>query len=392
MKSKILLVALLFGACSCSQKGDGTVSIVDVGGSKMAVLSLDELKSNVLKISLSSLVENCELVQLESREDIYINPWFTTVTDKYIGVSEERREPFKLFDRSGKFLCNVGQIGQGPGEYNWNPYDAIIDDQNELIYISQVSGNKILVYNTSGQFVKEFVAPFRLVKAKIFLSDNILSVVHMPFPNTKSMILQFDINTGKVLEEVAPLEHLIAQNFDYDIINTRNAQGILDFAFMECDTLYHFDVKSNKILPAFKMIHSSSKKPWMVYFQINKDLLFTNVSFLGNDPNFGGQKYIPKGLVATDLKNKTSSYITIVNDYFGNIPVQVSYFTFFHGHYVLNLQPEQLMDIITNRLAERDCKENDRLILQKTLSALKEESNNVVFIGKLRSEINTKLW
>jgi transcription initiation factor IIE alpha subunit len=31
-------------------------------------------------------------------------------------------------------------------------------------------------------------------------------------------------------------------------------------------------------------------------------------------------------------------------------------------------------------------------VLNKTLSTLKENENNVVFIGKLKNEINAKLW
>ena len=240
--------------------------------------------------------------------------------------------------------------------------------------------------------MKDIVAPFRLNKAKIFLLDNILTVVHMPFPDTKAIALQFDVTTGTVLKEVAPLEHLIVNNFDFDIVNTRNAQEIFDFSFMNCDTLYHFDVKSNTIRPAFKMTYSSSEKPWIVYFQMNKDLFLSNISFLGTDPNTGRQRYIPRGLVATDLKNRTSSYINVVNDHYGNIPVQVNYFSFFHGYYVLNVQPEELIEDIENRLAERDCTDRDRQILQKTLSTLKEGTNNVVFIGKLRNELKAKLW
>jgi len=33
------------------------------------------------------------------------------------------------------------------------------------------------------------------------------------------------------------------------------------------------------------------------------------------------------------------------------------------------------------------CTENDRQILEKTLASLKEGSNNVVFIGKLRGDV-----
>jgi hypothetical protein len=130
----------------------------------------------------------------------------------------------------------------------------------------------------------------------------------------------------------------------------------------------------------------------MVYFQVNKDLFLTNVSFLGIDPSTGRERYIPKGLVATDLKNKTSSYISIVNDYFGNLPIKVGYFTFFHGYYVLDIQPEDLMEDIENRLAERDVSASDREVLTKTFSTLKDGANNAVFIGKLKNEVKTKMW
>jgi len=50
------------------------------------------------------------------------------------------------------------------------------------------------------------------------------------------------------------------------------------------------------------------------------------------------------------------------------------------------------MEDIENRLAERSCTEQDRQILNQTLSTLKENANNVVFIGKLKSEVKSKLW
>ena len=377
-KSKILLVAILIGAYCCSPKGDGSVTIVDVGGSKMAVFSLNELKADTTTVLLSSLVEDCVLVQLDNNEDAYVNPWFTTVTDNFIGVRQRSGRPYALFDRSGKFICNVGSIGRGPGEYVTSLYDDIIDEKNGLIYLAAMTGNKILVYNTSGQFLKDIVAPHRLQKPKMFLNDDVLTVVHMPFSSDRAVAIQFDIGTGAVLKELAPPSHLIIENFDGEIFNTRNASGIFDFLHTGSDTLYYFDVKNNKILPAFMMTFSSSEKPYKQYYQMNKDLILTNV--------FG------KGLVATDLKNKTSSWINVVNDYYGNIPAPTFIVQLRNGYWVHNIQPEQLIEDIENRLSKRNCTENERQMLNKTLSTLKEGANNVVFIGKLKSEVKTKLW
>jgi hypothetical protein len=224
MKTKIFSIALVFGVCSCSPKGDGSVSEVIVNGNKMYVSSLSEAKSDITTVPLSSFVEDCIWVQLETNENAYFSPQFTTVTDKYIGVRDRQGGPYKLFDRSGKFLCSVGLIGNGPGEYNIALYDDIIDDKNELIYFSSFTADKILVYNTSGKFLKNIVTPHRMQKPKMFLHDGILTVVHIPFPNDKAIAFQFDVNTGKILKELAPPEYFIENSFSGEIFNTRNVQ------------------------------------------------------------------------------------------------------------------------------------------------------------------------
>jgi hypothetical protein len=375
---KILFAALAFFVCACSPKGDGSVTMVDVRGSTMAVFSLNELKSDTTILPLSSFVESCSLVQLETNDDAFFRPWFTTVTDKYIGIRQQGSRPYMLFERSGKFVGSIGSIGQGPGEYSGSLYDDFIDEKNELIYLAPFFSDKILVYRTSGEYVKTISTVQRMMKPKIFLSDGILTVLHMPLPDDKAMVVQYNVSTGEVLNQLTPPSHLIVQNADGEIFNTRNTLAIFDFVHTGSDTLYHFDVKNNAILPVFMMTFNSSEKPYKQYFQLNKDLFFTNV--------FG------RGLVATDLKNKSSSYIKVVNDYYGNMPAPTYVVQLRNGYWVHNIQPEQLKDDIENRLSQSSCTENDKQALQKLLSTLKENTNNVVLIGKLKSEIKTKLF
>lgn len=384
----LFYVTLVTGLCCCSPKGDSSLSEVIVNGKKMYITSLNELKSNVVSVPLSYLVEDCYLVQLETKEEAYFRPWFTTVTEKYIGIRDKQSRPYKLFDRSGKFLCSVGAIGRGPGEYSDILYDDIIDDENSLIYLAPFTGNKIYVYNTSGQFVKDIVSPQDLVKPKLFLSDNILTVVHMPMifeynPDVNlsdAISIQFDVNTGNVLRKLAPSSHFIVPDFDGEIFNTRNAPDIFDFLQTSCDTLYHLDVKNNKILPFFKIKYTSSDQSYKQIFQINKDLVITHV---------WGDK---GGFVASDLKRKSSSWLTVVNDYYGNMTVPISPVTFRNGYWVLNIQSEDLMEDIEKHLEKVSLSDKDRQVLKRTLSTLKEGTNNVVFIGKLKNEVKTKLW
>lgn len=393
IKSIILLVALAFCAYCCSPKGDDSVTMVSVGDSKMALVSLNKLNSNEAKVPLSSLVENCELVQLETNDNAFFRLGSTTVTEKYIGIRSSGA-PFKLFSRSGKFIGNIGAIGQGPGEWQITLYDDIIDDENELIYLAPFAHDeKIRVYSTSGQYLKDIVAPERLNKPRIFLSDNVLTVVHLPFEGTKSLVYQFDVNTGELLNELPPPAHLfMIPTFDHEMFSARNVAGFMDFQFFNIvtnnDTLYHFDIAKHNILSFYNVAFSASENLWSQHFILNKDLFLTNLRCM----TWKGD-CTKTGLVATDLKHKTSSWIEIVNDYYGNLPVTPFGFNqFLNGYFVHNIQPEELLEKIENHLSERGLSENDRQILNKTLSTLKENTNNVVFIGKLKSEIKTKLW
>jgi hypothetical protein len=347
----------------------------------MFVTSFDDIRDTVT-IPLSSLVENCSLVQLQTTKDAFFTPWFTTVTEKYIGVRCHESEPYKLFNRSGKFLCSVGARGQGPGEFTYTPYDDIIDEKNGLIYLAPFYSDKISVYNTSGIFLKNIVAPHTLQKAKLFLSDSILSVAHMPFKG-QAIALQFDVNTGQVLKNLAVPEHYPITNFDGAIYNTRNVAEIKDFYHTGSrDTLYHYDIASNSLQPLFSMEFGAAKVFFKSSYFLNEHIIITE--FFRRELNRG---VVLGGLIATDTKNMKSFYVKIVNDYYGNIPAVEGVLQLRNGYYVYNLQPEDLMDIIEERLAESSCTEKDRKVLKKTLSTLKKNTNNVVFVGKLRKEL-----
>ena len=405
MKSKIVVFALVFVAYCCkssSPQGDGSVVEVMAGGNKVNVLLLDKVKRGTVSIPLSALVEDFEIVQLEMHEDAVFHPSATiTVTENFIGVRPIYADNYKLFDRSGKFLCSISKRGNGPGEYTNSLTDDIIDEQNGLIYLAAQS--KIFVYNLSGEFLKEFVPPQSLGRTKIFLSDEILSVIHPPrmfqVPNrtiyeADAMLLKFDVNTSELLEKLAPpFEHLILRNWHENIFSAQNVKGVFDFFpnywdTEQYDTLYHIDVERNKFLPFFAMEYKLTKandKP--IFFQLTKNLMMT---ILIETTSAG--PYVVTDLIATDLISKTSARVKMLNDYLGNIDgLPYSHNRSFNkGYYARSFQPEELIEDIEKRLTESSCTENDREILQKTLSTLKEGTNNVVFIGKIRDEI--KLW
>jgi hypothetical protein len=285
------------------------------------------------------------------------NPQYTTVTDKYIGVRQQTGKPYKLFDRSGKFIGDVGSVGQVPGEYAIALYDDIIDDKNGLIYLVPIVCEKILVYNTSGKFVKGIKLPQTFHKPKLHLSANgsILTIVHMAFKGEKAIAVQIDVASEKVVKELTPPEYLLVGNYDGEIFNTRNTSAF-DFLHTSSDTLYHYNASTNRIEPVYTISVNSSEKPFRQYMELPRHYV-TNI--------FG------KGLIATGKKTNASNYIKIINDYYGNMETPCFVIHFRNGRYVYNLEPAQLIEQIEKRLKESNCTEQDRLKLKKLLSTFR---------------------
>ena len=413
MKSKIILIALVISAYACSNpspQGDGSVKEVMVGGNKVLVCLFDKVKSETVTAPLSRFVEHFEIVQLETCENAFFNTTANiTVTEKYIGVRPIYGDNYTLFDRAGKFFCTVSRKGRGPGEYPISINDDIIDEKNGIIYLALTFSNKLLVYNTSGQFLKEFVLPHRFDQPKIFLSEGTLAVVQAPImfqqPNrtinqADVMMVKFDVKTGEMLEQLAPpYEHLILKSLSGFPNTFRNVPDVFDWfpnyqseEHIQCDTIYHIDIKRNKLIPFFTVeannLANENFKPFC--YQVNKNLILINLF------KFKGPREEPKDYyIAADLKSKISTrFNKVANDYLGNMIISRDDFhlKITNGYYTTSIQPEDLMEDIEKRLKESSCTQKDREILKKTLSTLKEGTNNVVFIGKIKDEIKTNLW
>lgn len=364
-KSTALLLAVGFMTLTASTGTMEAAGPQPTG--KLTVCNFSNVGKEVT-LPLSSLVSNCSLVRLENSDDALFKTWYTTVTNNYIGIRQSGSQPYKLFDRSGKFLGNVGAVGNGPGEYAIAVYDDLIDDVNERVYLAPITGSSILVYDTKGKFLKKIEAPNGLHKPRLHLSANgLLSVIHMPFEGDKAMVMQFDTN-GKLIKQLPPRKDLLVRNFDGELFNTRNTQAF-EMQHTSCDTLFHYDVKTNALRPVFTMKVKEEMTNFKQYIEL---------------PRHYATYIFGKGRVLTDKKSGNSTYFNVVNDFYGNLSTPFSIMHFRNGYYVCNLEPGQLITTIENRLKESNCTAKDKQTLTKLLGTLDENSNNLVFIGKLK--------
>lgn len=145
-KSAGWLASLMFigGLSSCSNGGQsqkssaldtqpiaGSVEVIN--GDSIWVCNLSALKDTVV-LPLSYFADELQIVKLDNRDEALVPVRNVIISDNYILVWGKDQTPFKLFDKAGKFLANVGAFGQGPGEYQLI-YDAQIDEDGGRIYL-----------------------------------------------------------------------------------------------------------------------------------------------------------------------------------------------------------------------------------------------------------------
>ena len=369
----VLCTVLVTASCSTSPKGDGTLTFVETDtDNTLTVCHFDQVKNNI-DINLSELVEDFKIVRFENSDNAYFKNWWLYITDHYIGIRQMESLPFLLFDHNGKLKCQVGAMGNGPGEYSQTIYDEAINEKNGEIYLSFFfSLPKVLVYNTDGQFVREIVTKEKLNKPKIEVDDNgDITIIHMPFTYNKEKFLAavYDTN-GLFKQELKPTPNFLQKDFNQDIFAYHNVPGF-SFWLSSCDTLFHYDKNANKIHPKFKMDFGGvSEIPLHIYNEL-PDYYLTAM--------LGG-----KGVIAVNKEKQTSNYAKLINDFFGHMEAPM--FNFCNGWFYQMFEPGHLITQIEKRLADSDCSAEDRKLLEAMLESIDEEGNNILFMGKLKQK------
>ena len=149
---ELLFSALVMSVItSCTSPTNSSVvsssnGIIDINITK----ALKESKD----FALSEIIKDVEFVTLESTVESYFT--FSTriqVTENYIMVVGDMENRLLLFDRTGKFIRQLGRIGQGPGEYI-NPRHATMDPNEQFIIIKDM-GYKLIKIDLQGRYIKQ---------------------------------------------------------------------------------------------------------------------------------------------------------------------------------------------------------------------------------------------
>lgn len=382
--SSILLAGCL-SACDTSTRkqqtqkaNDGSITTVETDGHKLTMCDF-ALAKDTIDVPLSEFIDDCRIIHFDNSDKAMFKAWFTLATDQYIGVRQEGA-PFKLFDKEGRFLHDIGSVGNGAGEYAISIYDEVIDEKNGHIFLSPFVGDKIMMYSIDGSWIKDIKLPTRLNKPKIYLNtDGTLSVVHMPFAEGEYFAFRMDPE-GNILQQIPATATTKVSDFNGEVFSPRNCNDF-DFFHTNIDTLFVYDPAGNRLLPEFTMTFPNPKeKPVHFYYRLPNHFIITYYYWRKNGPENGGD-------ILVDTQKNASSHFRLVNDFYGNLPISNPGYRFYRGYFIQNLEPGQLAEQIETHLASGKCPAQDKKKLGELAASLNENDNNVLFIGKIRKRL-----
>ena len=361
---------------------------VQVGTDK--VMACDQkLLADTVRIPLSFFTEEMELVKLDNRDEALVGQTGVTVSDNYILVYGSRQNPFKLFDRKGKFLTNIGAIGQGPGEYQM-VYDAKLDEANNRIYILPWNASQLLVYDLQGNVLDPIPLCLRCPKAKfnVDLSGGKFSVVLLPFKGYPAVAWTQDLE-GKRIDFIEPGHLEAPQDFSNEVTAGFNIPGVFDVNILcimptRVDSLYRYASDKNRLIPTFTLNFANTDKiPWHGYGEYPHHFV-GNFSEPPVEVSPGSWTNGQTFHYIVDKETGKGSFFTLYNDYFGNLEIGYPSSAFFNGYYIRNIEPGNLMTDIENALKNQDITAEMRKKLTDLQASIDENDNNYVMIAQLK--------
>ncbi len=145
----LLLLSLTLFACGGKKSADSTNADTQNG---LVTFHVNAPPSKVEPLLLSELADSVSYVALETTKETLTEDGIQYGDRYYTIINEDR---LLCFDKSGKYLHQIGRKGQGPEEYpKMYDYRSFkVDPKNNWVYIV-ANNNEAKVFDENGKYVK----------------------------------------------------------------------------------------------------------------------------------------------------------------------------------------------------------------------------------------------
>ncbi|MDL2265615.1 6-bladed beta-propeller [Parabacteroides sp. OttesenSCG-928-G21] len=422
------LILLSCGQSSSDKTGD------------IPVIDIIENLGNYEKVPVSQYIAELEYISLETNDNCLFadENLELLVTSTHIFVRGFRY--CYAFDRNGQFLGQIGNYGQGPGEFNYLT-GFTIDEKNQALYLETF--RTLLKYSWDGVFHQTIELPKSIHGSSLhdvfFVRDN-LFIGH--FPNYKGDLFHNFVLFDDSSEVIKSFDNYVQFNRTREIApwtdDSMKPYRIGKRIYVKeiaNDTLFYLN-EQNELIPQLvfdlgKYSNTKEKRESRVPGEINDEIMLptSTWSMIGTHNHFffsiraynlSGKFYfpekgkrrsvvIPSGYQIVegaeyrdlfgiyDIVNQTTQLLDtdpispirgFVNDLDGSLSFWPRYYTS-DNELVDIWQAEDMKEFLTEEyFAAHEIKDPAaHQKLKELVQKMDEEDNPVIVIGKLRPEL-----
>ena len=395
--TSLSVVLFSFFICSCVEQGREVADalgkcpvvasrVVSAQGDTVVSCRVADVKVTIT-LPLSDIVDSLEIIKLDNREEALMGNYALLMGEHYIGARYIGK-PYKLFTRQGKFVCDVGAVGQGPGEYT-NLYDSQIDEKHNRIYLLPWPDRKILVYDLKGNYLHDIPLAFLMNKGAIRVDTERqrVCVTQMAFEDAPDPAVWIQNFGGNVLQRNDAASLKIWPDYSSEFLISSRERDYISFSFHRCapldatDTLYHYYPDDNVLRPILAVV---SQEMGQYGAAINEYPCFYTITLFGKNTDSETlllYTYVPVKRIIVQKGTLQGACYELWNDLLGGIKLD-GYLS--ETGYVANMEPGLLLEAIEKRLQEGDLSARDREFLAKWRDGISEEDNNYIIYGKYK--------
>ncbi len=390
---KVVLTIMLMIVTSVSfvygqSKPKGSyATIKQVNGDKVIDCNIS-LVTDTIDLKLSDIVENCEMIQLETnQESLFKSIYHIGISDNFIAIHSRGKMPIKLFDRKGKFVRNIGSIGKGPGEFN-SLYGIQLDESARKIYLHPFArATKILAYSLDNEILAAIPLLHQQTKFQAYVKDDKVTVLSMPFnvPGAESNPIAYQQTVGgELIKEFTAPKHLLVNprnekgqfvGFNSEISSFHNSGAFDVYTFTwgneGYDTLYHYNTEANRLIPQYVASFNGKKHgSWSYEWNSHYWTLVFGDKYKGNK-------------VVVNKKTLKSDFFHVKNDYYGGIEMKKMYLSN-NGMFIAGISPLNLISEFDKVLSDGKLSTKQAAKIKAIKATLDENDNEIIFIGKMK--------
>lgn len=400
-KSILLCVAgsMFWCACSNNQNKDNTyweTAPVVAQRIQMEHGELIDFKPELLQdtivFPLSYFCEEPVFVKLEDSDEALISSsQRVLMSDNYFLIMPSGTTPCKLFDKKGKFVATIGQLGGGPGEYN-RATSSFIDEENQRIYIASYNSSDLLIYNFSGKSIGKVTLPWKVFECYFQVEKDRVKVVNQPNRNPAPIVWSQNLEGTQIDSIMTPQLALPRGLWSMGITVGETEDTSVYFMTYpkgRSDSLYHVDFEKQLFIPRFTMDMSKLEKyahvckEWPRHFVGSTSEEITTVSYTenGEDMRVTGD---PAKFYIVDKKTLKGAYLRIEDDYKTGIELGRPIDLLSNKALVRNLDPGNLAEALEKVLGTNNLPEKTRNRLTTLYEGIGDDSNNYIMYARMK--------